>query len=524
MRILIVTGQLAKQSVEKHAFASSNETEVLALPVSVAALLTPSQIAAEIQKRKVRGFDLILVPGLVKGNLSVIEELSTIPVFKGPKYVADLPLVLKHINDITLSKSVPACELFKNELQQQALQALERVEQNRNTLLKKPGNVLVGNVAIGKAFPMRVMAEILDAPLLSDHDLLKQAAYYRESGAQIIDIGMIQGQSRPKDAERAVRVVKQSLNLPVSIDTFDLSEAKAAIRGGADILLSVDAGNVEEVAKLSSNIMVVVVPTNHREGYFPKGVSERVTALEENIKQSVELGIKNIIGDIILDPVNMPGIVESICAYKEFSQRNPEIPLLCGVGNVTELLDADTVGANALLAGIASELDVSILLTTEGSNKARGSVKELATASKLMFLAKKRNSAPIDLGLDLLLLKDKRLRDEPYDRQVDECTRVIRAKVFEEDYHDPKGVFKILVDRKEKRLVATRFVGKTQEEIIMGETAEEMIMTIVNMGFISSLSHAAYVGKELYKAEIALKTGKTFIQDEPLFNYDLKEG
>jgi dihydropteroate synthase-like protein len=518
VRILIITGQLAKQSVEKHAFESSNEIEVLALPVSVAALLTPSQIAQEIQKRNIMGFDLILVPGLVKGNLSIIEEISTIPTFKGPKYAADLSLVLEHVNDVTLSKSVPACKLFTKELKQKALKTLERVEKNRCILLKKPGNLLIGNVTIGKAFPMRVMAEILDAPFLSDRALLERAEYYKESGAQIIDIGMIQGESRPKDAERAVRVVKHTLNMPVSIDTFDTYEAKAAILGGADILLSVDAGNVEEVAEFASDIMVVVVPTNHRRGYFPKGASERVKALEENIKKSAELGIKNIMGDIILDPVNMPGIVESICAYKEFSQRNPEIPLLCGVGNVTELLDADTVGTNALLAGIASEVDASILLTTEGSNKARGGVKELAIASKLMFLAKKRSSTPKDLGLDLLILKDKRLRDEPYDRKLEAGARVIRAKAFNEDYRDPKGIFKISVDRKEKRLVATRFVEKNREEIIKGENAEETIMTIIHMGFVSSLSHAAYIGKELNKAEIALKIGKTYIQDEPLFN------
>ena len=90
--------------------------------------------------------------------------------------------------------------------------------------------------------------------------------------------------------------------------------------------------------------------------------------------------------------------------------------LFVGVSNVTELMDADSVGVNALLARLSSEVGASILLATEKSDKARGSVGEEATAAKMMFLAKKRGSVPKDLGVDLLVLKDKRNREEPYDR------------------------------------------------------------------------------------------------------------
>jgi dihydropteroate synthase len=37
------------------------------------------------------------------------------------------------------------------------------------------------------------------------------------------------------------------------------------------------------------------------------------------------------------------------------------------------------------------------------------------------------------------------------------------------------------------------------------------------MGLVSRLDHAAYLGSELAKAEIALKTGKEYIQDRGLF-------
>jgi dihydropteroate synthase len=40
---------------------------------------------------------------------------------------------------------------------------------------------------------------------------------------------------------------------------------------------------------------------------------------------------------------------------------------MMGVGNITELTDADTSGINALLFGIASELGVAAVLTTRSA-------------------------------------------------------------------------------------------------------------------------------------------------------------
>ncbi len=68
-----------------------------------------------------------------------------------------------------------------------------------------------------------------------------------------------------------------------------------------------------------------------------------------------------------------------------------------------------------------------MLLATEKSDKAKGTIKEEATAAKMMFLAKKRGSVPKDLGIDLLLLKDKRNREEIYDKGLEKKTRVLVA-------------------------------------------------------------------------------------------------
>jgi len=464
-----------------------------------------------------------LVPGLIRGGISIIENTTGIPTFKGPRYAADLPTVLETLGQVKLSKVTPACDLLKDELQRKALQEIDIVEKSRNVLLKNPGNMLIKELAVGRDFPMRVMAEIIDAPLLSNDDIQAIAQRYVRLGAEIIDVGMVAGESRPSDAKRTVKAVKKVVNAPVSIDTLDPDEAREAVSAGADIILSVDAGNVEDMATFASEVAVVVIPTNHHKGYFPKKAGERVSLLEENIGRARKLGITRIIGDLILDPVNMPGITESLVAFREFVKRNPDVPLLFGTGNVTELMDADSVGINALLAGIASEIGVSILLSTEKGNKTKGSIRELAIASKMMFLAKKRDSVPKDLGLDLLILKDKRIREEPYNREIEAETQIITAAEKRKSLlFDPKGCFKIMIDRANEAIAALYFSTSKRDKptvIIKGKTAEDVYVKIVEMSLVTRLDHVAYLGSELAKAEIALKTGKEYIQDSSLFKF-----
>jgi len=518
LKVLLITGSLAEDIVKRYVQQSSVKTEVLALTVQVAALLHIQNIARDLEKRDIHDFDVILVPGLIRGDTSVITDATGIPTFKGPRYAADLPTVLDALGKVKLSTVTPACDLLREELQRKALQELELVEKNWETLLKNPGNMMIKDLVFGKDFPMRVMAEIVDAPLMSSDEIQRLAKRYVQLGAAIIDVGMIAGESRPLDARRAVEAVKSVVNVPVSIDTFDPIEAREAVFAGADLILSVDAGNVEEIASFASDVAVVVIPTNQREGYFPKEVKERVSFLEELIEKARKLGITRILGDLVLEPSN---VLRSLIAFREFAKRNPDVPLFLGVTNFTELIDADSVGVNALLACLSSEVGVSILLATEKSSKAKGSVRELATASKMMFLAKKRDSVPKDLGLDLLVLKDKRLREEPYNNELESGAQVISATgKLEPEGLDEKGLFKIAVDQINGDIVALYLTGSQDDKpsiVIKGETAENVYSKIEEMSLITRLDHAAYLGRELAKAEIALRTGKEYVQDSPLF-------
>jgi dihydropteroate synthase-like protein len=516
--VLLITGLLAEKAVERYAEESSVETEVFALKVPVAALLSPQQIAQAIKEERVNDFDMILVPGLIRGDTAVIADAVGTPTFKGSRYAADLPTVLDALDRVELSTVTPACDLLREELRQKALQELDAVEKNREELLKKPGNMLVGGLAVGRDFPMRVLAEIVDAALMPTGEIQRLARHFVEAGADLIDVGMVAGESRPADARRAVEAVKRVVNVPVSIDTLDADEIREAVAAGADLILSADAGNVEQIAPFAADVAVVVIPTNQREGVFPAKAEDRIRFLEEVMEKARRLGMKRLLADLILEPSN---VLESLLAFRDFGVRHPDVPLFVGVSNVTELFDADSVGVNALLARLSSEVNASMLLATEKSSKAQGTVREEAVAAKMMFLARKRGSVPKDLGIDLLVLKDKRKREEAYDPQMEAGAQVTVAdEAVEPAIVDPRGVFRITVDRNAKVLVALHFAAAEAEKpttIIKGETAEAVYAKIVEMELVTRLDHAAYLGSELAKAEVALRTGKEYIQDSILF-------
>jgi dihydropteroate synthase-like protein len=516
--VLLITGLLAEKAVERYAKESSVETEVFALKVPVAALLSPQQIAKAIKEECISDFDVILVPGLIRGDTSIIADSVGIPTFKGSRYAADLPTVLDALGRVELSTVTPACDLLREELRQKALQELDAVEKNRDVLLKKPGNMLVGGLAVGRDFPMRVLAEIVDAALMPTDEIQRLAKHFVEAGADLIDVGMVAGESRPADAKRAVEAVKSVVNVPVSIDTLDPDESREAVAAGADLILSVDAGNVEQIAPFAAEVAVVAIPTNQCEGVFPLKVEERIRFLEEIMEKARRLGIKRLLADLILEPSN---VLESLVAFRDFGVRHPDVPLFVGVSNVTELFDADSVGVNALLARLSSEVNASMLLATEKSSKAQGTVREEAVAAKMMFLARKRGSVPKDLGIDLLVLKDKRKREEAYDPQMEADAQVTVAdEAVEPAAEDPQGLFRVTVDRNADNIVALHFATPEADKpttIVKGKTAEAMYAKIVEMGLVTRLDHAAYLGSELAKAEIALRTGKEYIQDSFLF-------
>ena len=102
----------------------------------------------------------------------------------------------------------------------------------------------------------------------------------------------------------------------------------------------------------------------------------------------------------------------------------------------------------------------------------------------------------------------------------------IKAKYHKiEDWvMDPKGYFLIAVDREDLLIRVgyckfTKLGNDVENDMvaeITGKTAIEIVNTLIREKYISSLQHAADMGIELCKAEIALKSNLNYIQDKDL--------
>ena len=95
-------------------------------------------------------------------------------------------------------------------------------------------------------------------------------------------------------------------------------------------------------------------------------------------------------------------------------------------------------------------------------------------------------------------------------RELDRALMIIGKRPFKVRL-DPMGYFRITLDGKEI-LVEHRFEDVTLREY-RGKTAVFLQHQIARDVAVSDINHAIYLGRQLAKAEMALKEGREFVQD-----------
>jgi len=79
---------------------------------------------------------------------------------------------------------------------------------------------------------------------------------------------------------------------------------------------------------------------------------------------------------------------------------------------------------------------------------------------------------------------------------------------------DPAGYFVIFVDRGRGMLSLEHYLNDGLLDVVIeGASAAELYTPAIDRGLISRLDHAAYLGRELARAEESLHSGKPFVQD-----------
>ena len=83
--------------------------------------------------------------------------------------------------------------------------------------------------------------------------------------------------------------------------------------------------------------------------------------------------------------------------------------------------------------------------------------------------------------------------------------------------YDHKGFFVINADSEKKQITVKHYYKDNKPGfLIRGHSAEAILLSLLQNGLVSQLSHAGYLGAELSKAETALKLNLKYEQDQSL--------
>jgi dihydropteroate synthase-like protein len=435
--LLFVTGKLAEPALRRQlaelAGPAGFDFSVAVLPITVVALATTPWVARHLTVPP--GVERVILPGLCAGELEVIAERAGVPVERGPKDLRDLP------------------EFF---------------------------GAAHGRPADYGAFDIAILAEINSAPRLPLDEVLAQARRLRDSGADLIDLGCDPGHTWEGVGE-VVRLLRAE-GMRVSIDSFDTREVEAAVRAGAELVLSVNGTNRD--AARDWGCEVVAVPD----------VPATLEGLDRTVEALTAAGVPFRI-DPILEPIGF-GFAASLGRYLGVRRRYPDAEMLMGVGNLTELTDVDSAGVNVTLLGFCQEIGIRSVLTTEVINWCRSCVRELDLARRLVHHAWRHRVLPKRLEPDLVLLRDPKLKEHG-----EAALRELAERITDRNYRlfAERGLLHVLS-------------GKM---FLQGSDPFALFRQMCQRDAIDP-AHAFYLGYELARAVTALTLGKNYVQDQAL--------
>ncbi len=437
--IVFLTGRLAQlslhqvlESIAPAAVGSPFTWEIREIGLQVAGLMTADMIRRRVETPLSERTSRMIVPGRCRGDLDALTAHYGVTVERGPEEVKDLP------------------QFFGREARHVDLSRYET----------------------------EIFAEIVDAPRLDLDGIAARAREYKRQGADVIDVGCLPETAFPH-LEDAVAMLKEQ-GYRVSVDSMRDEELVRGGRAGADYVMSLNADTLWIADEIAST--PILVPRE------PADVASLDAAIEAMTKRG-----RPFLADPILDPIPF-GLAASIARYVSLRERYPDVPIMMGVGNVTELTEADTSGINAVLFGMAAELRIAAVLTTSVSLHARRAVREADVARRVMHAARETQTLPKGISADLSALHAKR----PFPYNADEIAALAAA------IRDPNFRVQVSAD-------GIHVYNRDGHHVAVDPFALYPELKVENDG-----GHAFYLGVQLARAEIAWQLGKRFDQDQPL--------
>ncbi len=431
--LVFLTGHLAKTRLENVLAGLEKRDftyDIVDIGVKVAALMTEEIIKRRLKCPSV--VDRVILPGRFRGNIERLTSEFGVRFVRGPDEIADLPAFLGRKGRVV--------DLSRHDL--------------------------------------RIFAEIVDASALPIDLLLERARTLAEAGADVIDLGCLPD-TPFSHLREAIRRLKAE-GLAVSVDSADLAELEAAAEAGADFLLSLTEHTLDLATRYK--ITPVLIPA----------IPGDLDSLGRAIEMAREAGIEFIV-DPVLDPIHF-GFAASLGRFIEARRRWPDVPMLMGTGNLTELTDADSSGVTAVLLGLCSELSIGNVLVVNVSPHTARTVEEHDRARRIMYAAKQDGALPKGYDPGLLQVHDRK----PFPSSRDDIA-ALASTVRDVNFR-----------------IMTAPDGVHVFNARGHQIGRDAFAFFPDLDVATDGAHAFYLGAELTKAEIAWKLGKRYVQDEPL--------
>src|SRR5690606_14856094 len=132
--------------------------------------------------------------------------------------------------------------------------------------------------------------------------------------------------------------------------------------------------------------------------------------------------------DPVLDPIHF-GFAASLHRYYETRQRWPDVEILMGTGNLTELTDADRSGITATMLGFCSELAIRDVLVDHVSPHSGRPLEERDLAGRMLFAARRDAALPRRYHAGLVQVHERR----PFPSSAEDIAELaneVRDRIF----------------------------------------------------------------------------------------------
>jgi len=265
---------------------------------------------------------------------------------------------------------------------------------------------------------------------------------------------------------------EQAASWPFVAGRYHVLDATAPVV----VVMADDAALAEDLASLASRGLCMLSPQCRNASDIEKLIS--------NV--AANLAVHDVL--LVGSEGEHPAATEALAAILSGGQADSQ-PAAAMVAAVRAKFDA------AFLSALQKQIKVADMRGSREVDKILAKVAELAADAQRPNTGFRASSHDDALGVERVIAATNTAYDLQADKAGGYVVRLENGRIVVEHHNSKQELLRI----------------------IEGQTAKDLCVTLIRNGWVSRLDHATYLGRELTKAELALRAGRRYVQDaEPV--------